>query len=271
SEGHHSETSALLPPSQPSSTTANQSLIIYAEVLKFHFSLNSMCIRVAGADCYVDASTSRGFEIGLQEIVIEYQGVRASIDQNSTHNHENALGPSTKLNHDNDNTVQGFLKGFKITPILALWDHELIEKTKPLISIPEIKLENILSIKLLNNDCKFAFNTSVKIHEIYLLHSLLYHYCFIVAFMNVINLFPKSLEGKAMKSSGSNKEVVDTKFNNIELNLTLDHININIDLPEDTKLFVRLNGVNYRFVSPIVHSVSIKETSFFGTSPIEQD
>ncbi|CAJ0902711.1 6400_t:CDS:10, partial [Entrophospora sp. SA101] len=271
SEGHHSETSALLPPSQPSSTTANQSLIIYAEVLKFHFSLNSMCIRVAGADCYVDASTSRGFEIGLQEIVIEYQGVRASIDQNSTHNQENALGPSTKLNHDNDNTVQGFLKGFKITPILALWDHELIEKTKPLISIPEIKLENILSIKLLNNDCKFAFNTSVKIHEIYLLHSLLYHYCFIVAFMNVINLFPKSLEGKAMKSSGSNKEVVDTKFNNIELNLTLDHININIDLPEDTKLFVRLNGVNYRFVSPIVHSVSIKETSFFGTSPIEQD
>ena len=47
-------------------------------------------------------------------------------------------------------------------------------------------------------------------------------------------------------------------------------LNVSVDLPEDIKIFVRVDFLNYKFVSPTDHGVRIKKLRIYGTSPIEK-
>ncbi|CAG8846121.1 9714_t:CDS:2, partial [Racocetra persica] len=151
------------------SVNSSQPIIMYSEALLFRVSLSSFGIRITEVDSPVDSSTSRGFDIRLQGITFDYKGSRASIDPTGGYIERIGLGLSTDDDTDfqceTGGTVRGFARGFKVTPIMALWDKELLKNTDPLLFIPEIEIQNNLSVEHTQNYLSKLNKHSSTIHS----------------------------------------------------------------------------------------------------------
>lgn len=254
------------------SSNASQSIITYFEVLLFRVSLSSLGIRIAEVDSPIDCSTSRGFDIRLQGITFDYRGSRVSIDPTGGHNERIGLGLSadedTDFQCETGGRGRGFIRGFKVTPIMALWDKELLKNSVPLLSVPEIEVQNSLSVEHTHN---YSSKLNVKVSEICIKYSLSYHYCCLVGVMNIIKLLPLSIKKKhhagTIPSASTTGNVGSFQ---IEANILLNHVNVFVDLPDNIKLFIRLDDSKYRFVSIDDHGLQIKSLRAFGTSPSEE-
>ncbi|CAG8485249.1 13696_t:CDS:2 [Funneliformis caledonium] len=252
---------------------SEKALLIYLEVLLCYVTFTAISVKIAGVDSFVNSSTSRGIDFRLQDIVFDYRGARATIDPIARYK---GFGLSTEdsdeVQQDTGGILRGFVRGIKLMPILAIWDKELFKNTIPLLNIPDIELQSTLSFKYLQNDYELVINPMVKVQEVHVKYSLLYHYCCLVGAINIVRLLPrfsdneKNVKRSVPTPSDSQREISAK----IDLNVTVNHINVSIDLPEDTKVFARVDGISYKFVPPSDHGVRIKKLRVFGTSLVEE-
>ncbi|CAG8522906.1 24191_t:CDS:2, partial [Dentiscutata erythropus] len=254
------------------SSNSYQSIITYFEVLLFRVSLSSLGIRIAEVDSPVDSTTSRGFDIRLQGITFDHRGSRTSIDPTGGYNERIGLGLSTdedtEFRCETGGRARGFIRGFNITPIMALWDKELLKNTVPLLSIPEIEIQNNLSVERTHN---YSSKLDVKVSEIRVKYLLSYHYCCLVGVMNIIKLLPLSIKKKKHTGTIPSTSMTENVSSfQIEANILLNHVDVFVDLPDDIKLFIRLDDSKYRFASIDDHGFHIKCLRAFGTSPSEE-
>ncbi|CAI2176329.1 12348_t:CDS:2 [Funneliformis geosporum] len=252
---------------------SEKSLLMYLEVLHCYVSFTAICVKIAGVDSFVNSSTSRGIDFRLQDILFDYKGARATIDPTARYK---GFGMSTEdsdvVQHDTGGILRGFVRGIKLIPILAIWDKDLFKNTTPLLNIPDIELQSTLSFKYLQNDYELVINHTVKVQEVHVKYSLLYHYSCLVGAINIVRLLPtssdheKNMKKSVPKPSDSHSDT-SAKF---DLNITVNKINMSIDLPENTKVFARVDGIDYKFVPPSDHGVRIKKLRVFGTSLVEE-
>ncbi|GBB96916.1 hypothetical protein RclHR1_02870014 [Rhizophagus clarus] len=247
--------------------------ITYTEALLCHVSLNSIGIKIAGIDSFIDSSTSRGIDFRLQEIAFNYKGSRASIDPMACYDERIKLGISTEdyseIQYDTGGLLRGFLKEIKLTPILASWDKELFKNTTPLINIPEIEIQSNFTLEYSQNDYDIVVNAIIKIQEVNLKYSLLYHYCCLVGIINIFRLLQITFENEnnsKLPTSNSSNRILSK----INANVAVNYINVSVDLQDDNKIFARIDLLNYKFVSPTDHGVRIKKLRVYGTSPVEE-
>ncbi|CAG8485272.1 6382_t:CDS:10, partial [Ambispora leptoticha] len=264
-------------PPSPSTDVEIMQTPMIPETVQLHFSLTSINIKIAEKDSVVDPLVSRGFDVSLQAIALEYRGARVCDDPTACHKERAGLGLSSnddKLDSTKEEggQIRGFLRGFKIIPILALWDLELLKTTRPLLSIKEIEAHCLVYLGYEKHD--LIVESKVKIEEIKLNYSLFYHYCLLVAAMNLKHLISPLTASKtpsnnksatALPSSKNSSSIIKFKF---ETSLGVNYIDIFTELPENLHLFMRVDKLNYRFASASIdHRVNIERIRTFGISP----
>ena len=95
-------------------------------------------------------------------------------------------------------------------------------------------------------------NSTTRIQEVHLKYSLLYHYCCLVGVVNIVRLLSISddNEDNALTTtttpSASQNKKISVK---IDASVIVNNINVSVDLPEDIKIFVRVDFLNYKFVT----------------------
>ncbi|CAG8497028.1 4299_t:CDS:2 [Acaulospora colombiana] len=250
----------------------SQYLPIFLESLLVHVSLTSIRIRIVETDPYIDPSTSRGIDVQFQGIALNYNGANASIEHKQYVNERIRLGLAAhddNIQCENGGVIHGFIKDFKVTPILALWDPELRENTAPLLWIPEVDVNGNLGVEYIDGGCSFPIKFNVKVSKINVTYSLLYHYCCLVGVMNLVKLIPPPSD-HALKNVSQSKYSSEKNIRLIEADVLVNHTNISVELPENIKLFTRVDGLKYRFTSPEDHGVRIKVLRIYGTSALEE-
>ncbi|KAG9294077.1 hypothetical protein G9A89_001318 [Geosiphon pyriformis] len=247
------------------------------ETLQFHFSLNSVEIKVAEIDCLIDPSVSRGFEARLEAIVLDYRGVRACVDPIVSYQERVGLGLSANDDpfESGDNVggkIRGVLRGFKLIPILALWDLDLLRKTRPLISIKKIEGKCKLDVDHSKNE--LFLEATLSFEELTIIYSLFYHYCILVAIMNLIQLAPNFCIKPDSSFSHSNELLFPEKTSRATIKLKITSVinvfNIFVNLSENLELYARIDGLKHTFLMPRPeNSCSIKRIRVFGTNPAD--
>lgn len=251
-----------------------RSPIIYTEALLCHVSLNSIGIRIAGIDSFIGSSTSRGIDFRLQEIAFNYKGSRASIDPMASYNERIKLGISTEdsneIQYDTGGLLRGFVRELKLTPVLANWDKELFKTTTPLINIPEFEIQSNFTLEYSQDGYDIAVNATVRIQEVNLKYSLLYHYCCLVGIINIFRLFQISFVNENENTLPTSSNSSSRKLSKINASVAVNTINVTVDLQDNNKIFARIDLFVYKFVSPTDHGVRIKKLRVYGTSPVEE-
>ncbi|CAG8444824.1 5579_t:CDS:2 [Ambispora gerdemannii] len=264
------------PPSPSTDAEMVQTLTI-PETVQLHFSLTSVNIKIAEKDSVVDPSVSRGFDVRLQAIALEYRGARVCVDPTSSYKERAGLGLSSNddkldFTKEEGGQIRGFFRGFKIIPILALWDLELLETTRPLLSIKEIEAHCLVYFDYEKPDILIV-ELKVKIEGIKLDYSLFYHYCLLVATMNLKDLIspltisktPSSPPTPTLPFPKNSSPIPKIKF---EFNLGVNYVDIFTELPENLHLFIRIDKLSYRFASASIdHGLNIKKIRAFGINP----
>ncbi|PKY18101.1 hypothetical protein RhiirB3_490113, partial [Rhizophagus irregularis] len=251
-----------------------RSPIIYTEALLCHVSLNSIGIRIAGIDSFIGSSTSRGIDFRLQEIAFNYKGSRASIDPMACYNERIKLGISTEdfseIQYDTGGLLRGFMRELKLTPVLANWDKELFKNTTPLINIPEFEIQSNFTLEYSHNGYDIVVNATVRIQEVNLEYSLLYHYCCLVGIINIFRLFQISFDNENENTLPTSSNSSSRILSKINVSVAVNNINVTVDLQDNNKIFARMDLLSYKFVSPTDHGVRIKKLRVYGTSPVEE-
>ncbi|CAG8471285.1 11754_t:CDS:2 [Paraglomus brasilianum] len=241
------------------------------ETMQCHFSISSIQIRIIGTDDYVDKMTSRGLDVCVETIIVDFRGSRSSIDPTfqckECLDFELDIGDETNQ-EETGGRAKVIIKNVAVVPIICFGIVSL-KDTTPLINIPAIESLVGITLDVGSPSCKVIVRTETTVKELSIVYSLLYHYSCLVGVAPLLHLLRDFQMQRHVENSPKTESSNESLSTQLKTEFTINHINVTAMLPDDCKFFARFNDIKYKYTPEHDNGCRIKHIGMFGRCPTE--
>ncbi|CAG8479910.1 8654_t:CDS:2 [Paraglomus occultum] len=246
--------------------------LAFLETMQCHFSISSTQIRIIGTDDYVDKMVSRGLDVCVGAIIVDFRGARISIDP--TFQCKERLDFKLDVDDETNQEETGgrakvIIKNVTVVPIIWYGSIVSLNDATPLIDIPAIESSVGIALEVGSPSCKVVVRTELTVKELSIVYSLLYHYSCLVGVAPLLHLLRDFQMQRHLESSPKTESSKGNLFTQLETEFTINHINFTATLPDNCKFFARFNDVKYKYTPEQDNGCRIKQIRAFGRCPTE--